>query len=359
MTLLVIPDTNILYSDLFLEKPLIKTIIAAEERAGVKLVIPAVVIDELRNKVIERLKETISNGEKASREFAELSGRMDYQGKFHVNVMERQAVLDRFEQRVKQLTKEGRVLAYPVISPKQLSQRSIQQQRPFQDNDRGMRDTLIWLTVKEHLPKDDDASQKVIFITNDKKAFLDKDGGKLHDILRGELEDEDIPQDSILVHRDLNKVVGNFISGKLSNSDFVTAAINGGQIKDFTTHDETVALMAQDWMYEHASKFEDPYIATNYLGVEFDGLEGVVLEDVEETLALGSGQVSVDSIWTGQAGLVGIIGGYLEESLQASVKFRVSSIIEVNDECLSVQSHELVEIVDLEIEEYAGVDDFL
>ena len=53
--MLVIPDTNVLFSDPFLEGPLIRTIVAAEIQAGIRLVIPEVVIDELRNHVEERL----------------------------------------------------------------------------------------------------------------------------------------------------------------------------------------------------------------------------------------------------------------------------------------------------------------
>ena len=359
MTTLVIPDTNILYSDPFLEKPLVKTIIAAEERAGLKLVIPAVVIDELRNKVVERLEKATSDGNKVGREFANLSGRTEHEIKFYVNNMEQQAVLDRFEQRVKELAQEGRILDYPVTSPKQLAQRSIRRKLPFQGNDRGMRDTLIWLTVKEHLPKDNDESTNVIFVTNDERAFLEKNTNKLHDTLKKELESESIHLDSIIVHRDLNEVIGKFISGKLSNADYVEAAIKGSRINDFTDQDDTVTLLAQDWMYGHNDVFDEPYTITQHHYREFEGLEGARYEDVDETFDLGCGLVTVNTAWTGEANVTGVIVDYLEEGLHASVRFTVSSIVERNGDKLAVQSHEIIDVEVFEMEELVDVGDFL
>ena len=294
MTILVIPDTNILYSDPFLEKPLVKTIIAAEERADLRLMIPAVVVDELRNKVVERLEKATSDGKKVGREFVNLSGLTEHEIKFHINNREQKAVLDRFEQRVEELAQEGRILDYPIISPEQLAQRSIRRQRPFQDKDRGMRDTLAWLNIKEYLRSNPGSDTKMLLVSSDDKAFFESGKDELHESLKKELDDERIPRDSVIVRRDLNRAITEFISDRLASADSVKCAIEGNRIKDFTYRDDTVALMAQDWMFEHPSEFEDPYIATNYLGVEFDGLEGVVLEDVEETLVLGSGQVSVD-----------------------------------------------------------------
>ena len=332
---------------------------AAEERAGLKLVIPALVIDELRNKVVERLEKATSDGKKVGRELANLSGRTEHEIKFHVSNGERQAVLGRFDQRVKELVQEGRILDYPVTSTKQLAERSIHGKLPFQGDDRGMRDTLIWLTAKEHLPKDGDESTRVIFVTNDEKAFLEKNTDKLHDTLKKELGAEGIYEDSIIVHRDLNEVIVNYISGKLSTSDFVTAAIKGGQISDFTDRDDTVTLLAQDWMYEHPGFFDEPYTTTQYDYRDFEGLEGVRYEDVEETLSLDCGLVAVNTVWSGVAYGTGEIEDRVEEGLHASVQFTVSSIVEVRNGDLSVQSHQIVDIDVFDMEELVSVEDSL
>ena len=352
MTLVVIPDTNVLYPDPFLEKPLVRTIMAAEEHAGLKLVIPEVVVDELHNCVAKRLDKIIGAGEKASREFSELSGRMGYQGTFHVGVMERHAVLDRFERRMNQLDREGRVRKYPCVSSAELAQRSIKQQLPFQDKDRGMRDTLIWLTVKEFLLEESETSLKVILVTKDNRAFLDDNRIELHENLKKELQSEGIHKDLVIVQQSFRDVIAKFISSKLSDNDFVSAAFKGGRIEDFADRDHKIALMARDWILEHGSIFDGVYVGRDYDDIDFDGLSDVLLEDVEETLALGSGQVSVSSVWTGKAELVISVDNFFEESLWTSVRFRVSSIVQVNDEHLSVQSDE---IIDVQVEELTDV----
>ena len=352
--LIIILDTNVLYSDPFFEKSRIQKIIAAEKRTDLKLMVPEVVADELQNIVQEKVDEVIDDGRKLNRKFADISGSKDDESVGHITPEQQQAVLDKFEQRRKQLSQEGRILKYPCTSSGQLAQRSIRRQRPFQDKDRGMRDTIVWLNVKQYLHSNPETDAKILLVSSDKKAFFDDDKDELHESLKKELDDEGLSQDSVIVRRDLNGAIAEFVSDRLSNADSVKCALDNDRIKDFTEHDETVALMAQDWMYEQTSIFEDPYMATNYLSVEFDALEGVLLESIEETLALDSGQVSVGSVWTGEASIVGNLGGHLEESLRASIKFWVSSVIKSNGGRLSVQSHE---IVDVEVEELTEVGD--
>ncbi|MCY4528579.1 MAG: PIN domain-containing protein [Chloroflexi bacterium] len=305
--LLVVPDTNVLYSDPFLENPLVRTIMAAEEDAGLKLAVPAVVVDELRSQVVDKLKKTIDQGTKASRDFAKLSGNSDRQTRFNVNKKQQKAVLVRFDKRIEQLEQDGRILKYPCISLSELARRSIQRQLPFQDRDRGMRDTIIWLTLKEFLRANTD--KRILLVTNDAKAYLDDEKEDLHPSLKRELVEEAIPQDSVLVRRNLDRVKSDFVSSFLSDAEWVSIAIKNSAAIEFSDQDDTIALMAQDWMFEHTYVFEDSYVTSDHDSVEFEGLEGVFLDDVEETLDLGCGQVSVASVWTGEADLVGSLGG--------------------------------------------------
>ena len=98
--LLVIPDTNILFPDPFLEGALVKTILAAEDRSDIRLVIPETVVDELRNHVEEKLQATIKDADKLRRDYAGLSGTspnsVDNFG---------QKNLDRFDNRIQELAK--------------------------------------------------------------------------------------------------------------------------------------------------------------------------------------------------------------------------------------------------------------
>ena len=125
MSLLVIPDTNALYSDLFLEGPRIKTILAAEAMTGLRLMIPKIVAEELRNKVEERLQQTIKDVDKVRVELETLLAVSPFEIELNVDTEQRDAVTDRFEARIVELSEQGRLLDYPEASLAQLAGRSI------------------------------------------------------------------------------------------------------------------------------------------------------------------------------------------------------------------------------------------
>ena len=338
--MLVIPDTNALFSDPFLEKALIKTILVAENQTGIRLVIPEVVIDELRNKVEKRLDDTINLSDKVRRQYASLSGLEPYAIDFMISADQRQAVLDRFDRRIKELDNEGRIIGYPSVSPKELAFRSIKHQLPFQNNDRGMRDTLIWLTAKTiaiHPPR---AGLKIILVTED-GAFWDKDKGKLKEDLTKELDEAGIA-DVIAVQPTLQDVLRTFVSGKLPAAEWVRVAINGGRVDDFTASDDTVLLKAADWILENPDILE----VGGYIFVEFDVVEEVVLDNIERTLDLGDGEALVESKWTCSVAAEGYNHPYLYfgQSLRVELQLSVSSIVKVDNDYLSVQSHEVTEV---------------
>ena len=171
MTLFVVPDSNTLYSDLFLEHPPVTTILSAETTADVRLLLPVVVVDELRNHLEERLDKLTEEARKHQRDLARLAGEQGNSIHFEVTLEVRRSIMGRFDGRMEQFVKEERVLPYPKIPPKELALRSIQTQRPFSDKDRGMRDTFIWLCIKDHLNAIKGTSSTVVLVTKD-EAFL-------------------------------------------------------------------------------------------------------------------------------------------------------------------------------------------
>ena len=343
--MLIIPDTNVLFSDPFLENPLIMTILAAEHQTGIRLVIPEVVVDELRNHVEERLDATVKAADKVRRQYAGLSGLEPYSVDLMIDADQKQAVLDRFERRIQQLDKEGRILKYPSPSPKDLAQRSIKGQLPFLDKDRGMRDTLIWLTAKECAIRGVGSGTKVTLVSGD-GAFWDKDKKKMREGLTSELEGVDIPPDSIAVRPALQDVIDTFVSGTLPPAEWVSVAIHGGQIADFTTSSDLVLLKATDWIYDNSEILE---VAGAYIFVEFDIVEEVVLNSIEQTLDIGSGEALVESKWTCDVAAEGYYNPHFGENLRIELEFNLSSIVKIDEGCLSVQSHEVtdMEVVDV------------
>ena len=336
---IIIPDTNVLYSDPFLEGALIRTILAAESQTDIRLVIPEVVVDELRNHVEEELNDTLKSAAKVRRDVARLSGLSQYAVDFNMSPEQREAVLDRFDRRIGQFAREGRILMYPSASPKELARRSIKDQAPFNENDRGMRDTLIWLTTKEYVINGRDTGCRISLVTQD-KAFLNKRKTKLNESLALELEGAGIPHDAVTVLPTLQSVVETFVAGKLPYAEWVKVAIEGGRIDDFTPDSDAVSLEVTDWILKNPESLE----VGDYFFVEFDVVEDVAFQNMEEALDLGGGEVLVESEWTCEVAAEGFENPHFGDSLHLALRFNLSSIVEVENGRLSVGSHDVTDV---------------
>ena len=337
--LLVIPDTNALYSDPFLEGVQVKTILVAESHTDIRLVIPELVIDELRNHVEERLRATIKDADKVRRDYATLSGLDPYSVGIMISSDQRKAVLDRFDRRIQQLVEEGRILSYPTPSPKELAHRSIKVKAPFQGKDRGMRDTLVWLTAKGRAVQGAGIGSKIALVAED-KAFWDKDKRKLAEGLEGELKDAGVPLDTITLHHNLQDVIRTFVSGKLPHVEWVRVAIEGGRVDDFTACSDTVLLEVTDWIVNNPDILE----VGGYLFVDFDIIGEVTLCSVEQVLDLGNGEILVDSKWICNVAAEGYDNPHFGHNLSVELEFDLSSIIKVDNDLLTVSAHEVADI---------------
>ena len=330
-----------------MEGPQVKTILAAESQADIQLVIPEVVVDELRHDVEERLERAVKDAAKVRRDYARLSALSPFAVDLHISSDQVQKVLDRFDLRFGQFASEGRILKYPTASPEELARRSIRAQAPFQGKDRGMRDTLIWLTIKECAAKGATTNPKIALVTED-GVFLNEDKTKLNESLTRELKEAGILPDSIAVWPTLQELIDTLISSQLHDAKWVEVAIESGQIADFTSSDDTVLLKATDWIIENLHILE----VGGYEYVEFDIVEEVSLEQVAQTLVLGSDEVLVESEWKCDIAAEGFDNRYFGESVRVTLGFKLSSIVDVSDDHGSVMSHEVTDMNVLEFFRY-------
>lgn len=337
--MLVLPDTNILFSDPFLEGAQVSTIFAAENYTDLQLVIPRMVVDELRNHVEKRLKTIIDDVDKIRRDYAKLSGFHPFYLNSMIDADKKQAVLDRFEKRMQQLETEGRILSYPSMSPKELAHRSIKVKAPFQEHDKGMRDTLIWLTAKEQVIQGRHKGTTIIVVAKD-KAFWDKEKKKLNEGLVEELNDSGIPLDSIVISDDFQEIIETHIYGKLPYIKWVEVAIMGGKVVDFTDASETVQLEVADWILKNDAILD----VGGYIFVDFDIVEEVVLESIDGAFDLGSNEALVNSTWTCYVAAQGFDNYHFGNSMLVTLELELGSIIKTYKDCLLVKSHEVIDM---------------
>ena len=358
--MIIVPDSNALFHDRLIEGWQIRAILSAEAITGLRFVILEVVWDELRNQIPERSQEFNNEISRILKKFPDLKGVFGECDESMIKPYQQQMALKKFDEKREQLDSEQRTLKYPHVSTEELSQRSIQRRRPFQDGDRGLRDTLVWLTILEYLltqPKD--AEPKVIFVTNNKKDFLNENGDGLHEDLLGDLKLACIPNESVIVRTSLRTVITDFISNKLTSVEWVRVAIESGQIGDLSDNSDSLYLDVCDWFLANYSVFEEnpKFWQRNYLYYEFDTLDNLTLEYIETSLSIGGDLVAVDSVWTAAAVIHGTVDHFedliYQERLYAALKIEVTSILHAKEGSIRLNSHEIndVEIVGISLDD--------
>ena len=208
-----------------------------------------------------------------------------------------------------------------------------------------MRDTIIWLTVTQYLAEHSAESPQVILVTKD-GGFLDDKKVELHESLLKELRCAGIPEGSVIVRKDLNSVITEFITSKLSKADWVQMSLVNNPDKYFFDRRDSVDISATEWLYDNAEIFEETsrFLTTPYLYTEFDVLEDVSLDGIQSAFQISDELVVVNSKWTGEAAIQGFIGRGYYDALNAQVGFVVTSLIEVQDRVLQTQSHEVIDL---------------
>ena len=345
----VVPDANVLFSDPLMERPLMRTILAAENTADLRFLLPAVVVDELRHHLEEKLNDPAGKAEKLQREISDLMGLSPKVVGFQLAEEDKQAILDRFNRRVEQFSREGRILDYPDVPLKELAFRSIQSKRPFLKRDRGFRDTLIWLSLRQHLTNAPDPPAAVILVTDD-GGFYNFEGTGVSEDLKGDFDSPDSWRGTLIAVRKLQNVINDNIGTNLTYSDWAGVMVKSGTADVFRNDVEHIVQVANDWIIEHVRDFEDDFrvIASKYSIIGLDLLETATLTKVNQTLELGNDQVLVDSEWIGPLSILlddlplfgdreGCVGDYLG----VSMKFCLSSLIELTSGQQSILSHEI------------------
>ena len=350
MTTFIVPDANLLKTDKFFDRTLIRTILAAEESAAARLLMSEAVIDELRRQLEEELDGLANRAAKYIRKFPRSENRMGGVSHFDLNLPNKQAMLHRFERRVQQFADDQRVIPYPSTPVSELAHRSIRMERPFEQKEKGWWDTFLWLSVKEFLANNRDAEPTVILATNN-NVFYGKDKESLHEDLKRELDNIGVARDAVIVERNLDDVIERFVSMRLPDADWMRDQIAGGLADGFAPDDETVLTTVNEWVIDHIDAFRAEYAAIGKAFVikGFDLLENASLVSVTRTLNLGENLVSVGTEWKGR--LTTIIdemeeieafGGYPTIPAKGSMRFKLSSLVECREGKCFAQSHEVL-----------------
>lgn len=138
----VVIDSNLLIADYHQSSPSFQLLSRAAERCGVVLQIPEIVVDEVVNKHREECAKAWDKKAALDREAKRLFGPASgcsFTGEI------RETFPDRLSTRLQEAG--VRILPYPKTEHKKLARHAMQKRKPFQGENKGYRDALIWETV--------------------------------------------------------------------------------------------------------------------------------------------------------------------------------------------------------------------
>jgi len=335
-------DANIIFGDPFLKGAGATSAKVAADQIGYRLTLTEVVLAEAQGKFTQRLKGATGKLITLSRELAELGFNSTPSG---LTQLEIEAVASKYLGTLEAIFPSEMRIPIPAVSHQILVQRAVSRLRPFREEDKGYRDTLIWLSLMTRLKGSEDS---IAFITNDEVFYKDKQTNDIHPDLSNELVKDGINPDRFVLYRSLNEFVDKFVSPKLKGLEDIRADIESGAIKLPEEVNDSVAINL--WEYSIGLEFDpEQFDVLGAFAAEVDVVEDVSLYQVESAKLLPGGEILVRSMWEGEVVFLVKSHGYREESVSAPFRAEVEMIIKP-------ETYELntLDVIDFEVVEYGN-----
>jgi len=338
--MLVTMDANIIYGDPFLRGAGAISAIVAADQIGYQLTLTEVVLTEAQGKFNQRLIDGTGKLMRISRELGALG--LDPVSSIPSQT-ERDLAASKYLEALEPIFPKEIRIPIPDIPHQILVQRAICRIRPFKDDDKGYRDTLIWMSLWARLKGSDDS---VVLITNDEVFYKDKQTNELHPDLSNELVKDGISPDRFVLYRSLNEFVDDFVSPKLKGLEDIRKGIESGTIKLPENVSDSVGINL--WEYSIGLEFDpDQFDVLGAFAAEVDVVEDVSLDEVESAELLPGGDILLRCTWKGEITFIVEASGYQRESVSKPFQASVEMIIKPE----TYEQHTM-DVIDFEIIEY-------
>jgi rRNA-processing protein FCF1 len=207
----VILDTNAIFGDFNFKKPTLKILLEEIRQGKLKLYIPEVVQEEVVNQFrlgVEKAQHHIQSGLKTIRELTLQEVAEPLARDYH------QTAVSSYRDRLAKLfTDYGiEVIPIPQTDHRRLVQKAMLKKKPFNTNEKGYRDNLIWENIKSLISAEDEeiaSTPELAFITDNHTDFLTDN--ELHQDLIDELEAQGLRTDTIKVYRNLKDFTDHIV----------------------------------------------------------------------------------------------------------------------------------------------------
>lgn len=201
----VVLDSNIVIADFRMKSNSFKILFESAKQEKIEIFIPEIVVDEIFNKYYQRLKKSKTNIESEITTYNKLT---QLKKESDITDTEIDIAIDNYKKHFKKGVSENsiKILPYPETEHKFLAKKAMLKLKPFNSNEKGYRDCLIWENIKNLLTEEDAviALPELVFLSNNYKDFATSDN-ELHPDLIYELENELFDSNSVKVYANLNE----------------------------------------------------------------------------------------------------------------------------------------------------------
>lgn len=220
----IILDSNILVRDIKLSNENIEIILDYLDKTNSSVILPKIVIEEIKNLYGKNITEKLSTYEKAetklksvlvnSLEFAKITVDLEKESNDYIKfVMEKLKV------------KEEQIIKYKNEYLPELVNRAVNKLKPLGENGQQFRDGLLWLTTMDYAETVE--NKEIIFISSNTKDFASNSSGRLDEQLQKELDER-----GIRIH--FYKDIESFVKNHASKIDFINKEWISGNIEKET-----------------------------------------------------------------------------------------------------------------------------
>lgn len=242
----IVLDSNTIIANFWMQSTNFKILFENVTNGNIEIYIPEIVLDEVKNKYQQRLNKSKKDIESELKKFNSLSRkRID-------SVLKEEIVsnsIDEYAEHLEKVINENRIkiLPYPSTDHKIIAKKAMLKLKPFNVNEKGYRDCLIWENIKGLLTEEEIviALPELVFITNNYKDFSEKDSYELHPNLISELIDSEFASNSVVVYPSL--IEYNDKQGKLFFEQATTfeKKLREGEFWDFD-----LVKITSDYLFE-------------------------------------------------------------------------------------------------------------
>jgi hypothetical protein len=175
-------DTNIFYNNWHMQSADFRFLFNYIDNTDSVLLMSELVCDEIENIRNRELEGIVSNLKQDAKRS------MKYKSEIFEYDFDKLLTDEKYDFRllIEEKVSNIEYFDYEKIEQKKVVQRALKKIRPFQEEEKGYRDTLIWLSFISYLA-DRKITNGVVFITNNKDDFYNKKNDDFHDDLKSDL----------------------------------------------------------------------------------------------------------------------------------------------------------------------------